>query len=256
MSLVKTEIRDRVAVVRLDDPGRRNAISLAMAEELDATFARLDSSGHAGAVVVTGTPPAFSAGADLADLEAADRERLRRIYAGFLAVARCPWPTIAAVNGAAVGAGLNLALACDVRIAARSARFESRFLDLALHPGGGHTWMFRRILGPQGATAAVLLGESLDGEEAVRRNLAWRCVADDEVVEAARELASRAAGAPPGLVRRLKQTIRGMEGVAEHSDAVELELEPQLWSIGQPEFRQQLERIRARIAAKAKSRRS
>ena len=237
-----------MAIVTLDDPERRNAISLAMAEELVETFAGLESDGGVGAVVVTGTPPAFSAGADLADLQDADRERLRRIYAGFLAVARCPFPTVAAVNGAAVGAGLNLALACDVRIAARSARFDSRFLDLGLHPGGGHTWMLERLLGPQGAAAVVLLGEPLDGEEAARRGLAWRVVADDEVVREAVRLASRPAGAPSGMVRRLKETLRGMAAVSDHPTAVERELEPQLWSTGQPEFRERLAALQARIA--------
>lgn len=248
MTLVRTEYRDRVAVVTLADPERRNAISLAMAEALMETFARLDSSTEIGAVVVTGQPPAFSAGADLGDLEAADRDRLRRIYRGFLAVARCPWPTVAAVNGAAVGAGFNLALACDVRIAARSARFDSRFLDLGLHPGGGHTWMLRRLLGPQGAAAVVLLGEALDGEEAARRGLAWRAVDDGEVVEASLRLAARAAAAPAGMVRRLKDTLRRMEAIDDHEGAVELELEPQLWTTNQPEFRERLAALKARIA--------
>jgi enoyl-CoA hydratase len=245
---VRTEIRERVALVTLDDPERRNAISLAMSEALVEAFAGIGDSGDVSAVVVTGTPPAFSAGADLTDLEAADRERLRRIYHGFLAVARCPWPTIAAVNGAAVGAGFNLALACDVRIAARSARFDSRFLDLGLHPGGGHTWMLRRLLGPQGAAAVVLLGEALDGEEAARRGLAWRVVDDGEVVDASVRLAARAAAAPPGMVRRLKDTLRRVEAIDEHGAAVELELEPQLWTATQPEFRERLAALKARIA--------
>ena len=123
MSLVDLTIEDRVALVTLADAPRRNAISLPMAEELVAIFADLERSDVVGAVVITGQPPAFSAGADLKDLENADRATLQRIYDGFLAVARCPWPTIAAVNGAAVGAGLNLALSCDVRIAGTSARF-------------------------------------------------------------------------------------------------------------------------------------
>ena len=112
-----------------------------------------------GAVVVTGTPPAFCAGANLGNLAEADGESLGRIYEGFLRVARSPLPTIAAVNGAAVGAGMNLALGCDVRIAARRARFDTRFMQLGLHPGGGHTWMLRRIAGPQVD----------DGRRAVRR---------------------------------------------------------------------------------------
>jgi enoyl-CoA hydratase len=248
MSLLDVVVNERVATVTLDDPGRRNAISLAMAEELAAVMGELERSDDVGAVVVTGRPPAFSAGADLADLEAADRARLERIYEGFLAVARCAVPTIAAVNGAAVGAGLNLALACDVRLAAPRARFESRFLDLALHPGGGHTWMLRQLLGPEGAAAVVLLGESLDGEAAAQRGLAWRCVPDEDLLPEARRLAGRAAAAPPGMVRRLKATVREMAGVLDHGDAVRRELEVQLWSIGQPEFQERLAALKRRIA--------
>ncbi|MHC4550749.1 MAG: enoyl-CoA hydratase [Planctomycetota bacterium] len=247
MGLVKTELRGGVAVLTLNDPQRRNALSLALAEEIRLALAPLASSPEVGAVVVTGEPPAFSAGADLSDLEQASRERLRRIYDGFLSVAKFPLPTIAAVNGAAVGAGLNLALACDLRLAARSARFESRFLDLALHPGGGHTWMLRQLLGPQGAAALVLCGEPLDGEEAARRGLAWACVEDGALLDEALRLASRAAAAPRALMTRLKATLRSMTGVHDHEEAVERELEQQLWSVGQPAFAERLEALRRRL---------
>lgn len=250
MPLLRTEIRDGVAVVTLNDPGRRNAISLALAGELTAAFHALRDSPDPCPVIVTGEPPAFSAGADLADLAHATPESLRRIYEGFLAVARYPLPTIAAVNGPAVGAGLNLALACDVRVASQRARFESRFLDLCLHPGGGHTWMLRRILGPQGAAAVVLLGEALDGPAAVRHGLAWTCVEEAELLDEARRLVARAARAPRELQRRLKANLRAMGAVRDHEEAVELELATQLWSLEQPEFRQRLTELQRRIAGK------
>src|SRR5205823_197881 len=109
---------------------------------------------------------------------------LRSVYEGFLRVARSPLPTVAAVNGAAVGAGMNLALCCDVRIAGRSARFDTRFLKLGLHPGGGHTWMLQRAIGPQGAAAMVLFGDVLNGEAAEKCGLVWRCVDDDALLDA------------------------------------------------------------------------
>jgi len=246
--MIETTTKAGVALVTLDDPPRRNALSLAMAGEIVETLASLETSPDVGALVVTGAPPAFSAGADLDDLARADRDRLRGIYEGFLAISRFPLPTIAAVNGPAVGAGLNLALACDVRLAGRRARFESRFIDLALHPGGGHTWMLRQLLGPQGAAAMVLCGEGLDGEAAAARGLAWRCVADDVLVEEAIGLAKIAASAPRELVKRLKATLRSMAGVTEHDPAVERELEPQLWSVEQPEFREKLEALKRRIS--------
>lgn len=248
MSLVQTDVRDRVAVVTLDDPVRRNALSLAMAEELAATLRSLVSSPQTGAVVLTGTPPAFSAGADLSDLEGATRESLERIYDGFLVVARCPLPTIAAVNGPAVGAGLNLALACDLRLAGRGARFESRFLDLALHPGGGHGWMFHRLLGAQGAAALVLFGASLDGEEAAWRGLAWRCVDDGVLLDEAVALAARVSSAPRGLIERLKETLRATGSMHGHDEAVAYELDRQLWSLDQSEFRERLASIKRRIS--------
>ena len=116
--------------------------------------------------MLTGEPPAFCSGADVAALGSlvassrttASAARSRSIYEGFLRVLRSPLPTVAAVNGPAVGAGLNLALACDVRLAGESARFDTRFLRIGLHPGGGHAWMLDRAVGPQAAAAMVLFG--------------------------------------------------------------------------------------------------
>ena len=169
---------------------------------------------------------------------------------GFLRFGSCPLPTIAAVNGAAVGAGMNLALVCDVRIAATRAKFDTRFLQLGLHPGGGHTWMYRRIAGPQTVKAAVLLGEVMDGAEAERVGLAHRCVADDELLDAATTMARRAADAPRDLVIKTKATIDAMADIAEHADAVDRELEPQVWSLNQPAFRERLSALQKKISSR------
>lgn len=218
-----------------------------MVDEIVAAFDALEADESVGAVVVTGAPPAFCAGADLSHLGQAGQEShgggLRSVYEGFLRVQRSTLPTIAAVNGAAVGAGVNLALGCDVRVAGRSAKFDTRFLQLGLHPGGGHTWMMTRLLGPQGAAATVIFGEVLDGEGAERHGLAWRCVDDAELLDTARALAANAASAPPALVRRVKQTLRQMPTVSSPDEAVSVELEAQLWSMQQPDF---AERLKAR----------
>jgi enoyl-CoA hydratase len=206
-----------------------------------------ESDATVGALVVTGNPPAFCAGADLTQLGDSRRDGLLRIYEGFLAVARSPLPTIAAVNGAAVGAGMNLALACDLRLAGTSARFEDRFLDLGIHPGGGHTWMMRRAVGPQTTSAAVLFGEVLDGPEAERVGLVWRCVDDEALLDTAVGLAARAAAAPAELVRRTKATIAAVAAIDDHGTAVERELVDQLWSMDQPAFAERLAALRARI---------
>jgi enoyl-CoA hydratase len=248
--LIDVEVSDGVAVVTLNDPERRNALNLPMVDEIVAAFDELESSGDAGAVIVTGAPPAFCAGADLSHLGGSQREGLRSVYEGFMRVARSTLPTIAAVNGAAVGAGMNLALATDVRLAARRARFDTRFLQLGLHPGGGHTWMFRRITGPQAVNATVLFGEVLDGAEAERIGLVWRCVDDDALIASARELAGRAAAAPRELVRRTKETIVAMATIDSHEEALDRELEPQVWSAQQPEFRERLAAMQAKITKK------
>lgn len=249
MKLVKTEIVDRVAVLTLNDAGHRNALSLAMADALRSALDSMEPSPEVGAVVLTGAPPAFSAGANLDELESATPETLRRIYAGFLALARFPLPTIAAVNGPAVGAGLNLALACDLRVAGRGARFESRFTDLALHPGGGHTWMLQRLLGQQGAAAMILCGEALDGEAAVRHGLAWSCVDDDRLLAEAVRLAARTTRAPRELVMKIKSTMRIVSSASRHHDAVARELKWQGWSLEQPAFSERVAQLKRRIAA-------
>lgn len=256
---VHLERRERVAVLTLDDPDRRNALSQTLVDDIVATLDRLEADESVGAVVVTGAPPAFCAGADLGDLatsgsdaatdDAAAKASLRSIYEGFLRVARCSLPTVAAVNGAAVGAGLNMAMACDVRIAAESARFDSRFAAIGLHPGGGGTWLLHQALGPHATAALSLFGARVDGPRAVEIGLAWRCVPDAELLDAAVEFARPAAEAPRALMQRIKATLRSWPGVATHDEAVEAELDPQVWSVRQPEFAERLEALRRRISS-------
>jgi enoyl-CoA hydratase len=254
MSEVLVAVTERVATVTLNAPDRRNSLTLDMVGEIVAAFDDLEKREDVGAVIVTGAPPAFCAGATLGHLgnraqsQEEGRSGLVSIYEGFLRVGRSPLPTVAAVNGAAVGAGMNLALACDVRLAARRSKWDTRFLELGLHPGGGHTWMLRRVAGQQTAAAAVLFGEVLDGQEAERCGLAWRCVDDDELLSAATRLAARAAAAPPALVRRAKQTLAAVANLGTIDEAVALELDAQLWSVRQPEFAERLAALQSRIS--------
>lgn len=249
---VRSEVVDGVGLVTLDAPDRRNAFVLDMCDEVIATVDELEANPAVGALVVTGAGSAFCAGADLSHLGSGHgdsaRDGLLAIYEGFLRFARSPLPTIAAVNGAAVGAGMNLALACDVRLAAASARFDTRFLQLGIHPGGGHTWMMRDVVGPQATAAMVLFGEVLDGAEAEAHGLVWRCVPDADLLELALELGSRAAAAPRKVVERTKATILDMAAVEERDAAVERELGDQVWSIGQPAFAERLAQLRAKIS--------
>ena len=250
MALVLTDTADGVGTLTLNNPDERNTLTQAMVTEIVAAMDGFEADESVGAVVVTGAPPAFCAGANLGNLASADGSSLGSVYEGFLRVARSPLPTLAAVNGAAVGAGMNLALGCDVRLAARRARFDTRFLQLGLHPGGGHTWMFRRVAGPQAAMAAVVFGEVLDGAEAERVGLVYRCVDDDALIDAAHEMAARAASAPRELAQVTKATIQAMADIDDHPAAVARELEPQLWSTRQPWFEERLAALRAKISKK------
>jgi enoyl-CoA hydratase len=250
MSLVVVSHSEGVATLTLNNPAERNTLTEPMVVEIVAAMDEIESDQSVGAIVVTGAPPAFCAGANLGNLAEADEHSLGAIYEGFLRIARSPLPTLAAVNGAAVGAGMNLALGCDVRLAARRAKFDTRFLQIGLHPGGGHTWMLHRIAGPQTAMAAVIFGEVMDGEEAARVGLAHRCVDDDDLLACAQTMAARAASAPRQLVIETKRTIQAMGGVDEHPSAVKRELDPQLWSTKQPWFAERLATLQAKISGK------
>jgi enoyl-CoA hydratase len=248
MAYVLCDVVDRVATITLNDPKRRNTISLAMNEEIVACIDDLEPRDDVGAIVLTGTAPAFCAGADLDDLRTCSgADTLGQIYAGFLRIANTTLPTVAAVNGAAVGAGMNMALACDVIMAARRAKFDPRFLQIGIHPGGGHTWRLRRVADHQTVMAMVLFGEQLDGENAARVGLAWRCVDDEELLAEASRLAARAAAAPPALVRRTKATIMSLGGVTSSDAAVAHELEPQVWSMEQPAFQELLGQLQRNL---------
>lgn len=250
MSLVVVSRSDGVATLTLNNPAERNTLTAAMVAEIVAAMDDIEGDPSIGAIVVTGAPPAFCAGANLGNLAEADETSLGDIYEGFLRIARSALPTLAAVNGAAVGAGMNLALGCDVRLAARRAKFDTRFLQIGLHPGGGHTWMLRRIAGPQVAMAAVVFGEVMDGEEAARLGVVHRVVDDDQLLDAAQAMAARAASAPRDLALEAKKTIQAMADVDTHPAAVKRELDPQLWSTRQPWFAERLAALQARISTK------
>jgi enoyl-CoA hydratase len=250
MSLVLLDKSDGVATITLNNPDERNTLTAPMVAEIVAAMDDIEADEKIGAVVVTGAAPAFCAGANLGNLAEATGESLKNIYEGFLRIAYSPLPTLAAVNGAAVGAGMNLALGCDVRVAARRAKFDTRFLQIGIHPGGGHTWMLRRIAGPQAAMASVIFGEILDGAEAERIGLAWKCVDDDQLMTYAHEMAARAASRPRELLKVTKRTIQDMAHVSEHPAAVERELDPQVWSTRQIWFAEMLAALQAKITKK------
>jgi enoyl-CoA hydratase/carnithine racemase len=204
-----------VLTLRLDNPSRRNALHLDMAADLRSALAAARGDASVRCVVITGTGNSFCSGADLGGLIEAGggnvllrREMLGAYYRTFLDVRDMPVPTVAAVNGPAIGAGLNLALCCDLRVASESARFGATFVRIGIHPGGGATWMLTRLLGPARAAEMVLTGELVSGAEAVAAGLAGRVVPDAELSACVGELCGRIAANAPAAVRASKRALR------------------------------------------------
>jgi len=235
---LQVEHRGRVALLTLDDPGKRNALGVEMVEQIVSAVHAAEADEAIGALVVTGVAPAFCSGADRSNLDqlhvdqGGNPAEVRSIYDGFLSIRECPLPTVAAVNGHAVGAGFNLAMCCDAILAGESARFAPGFTKIGIHPGGGHTWMLERALGPHTAAAIALFGETLDGARAAEIGLAWRCVADDALLDEAVAMADRVAQLPRDLAIAIKQSLREMPWQPNFESAVQTELTRQQKSFG------------------------
>jgi enoyl-CoA hydratase len=249
MSLVRLESGEHpgVRVLTLDDPDRRNAIGSRMQDELAGAVAAVAADPGARALVVTGAGTAFCAGADLpavfggpARPVAEVRRQLSVLYDSFLAVRRLAIPTLAAVHGAAVGAGANLALCCDLRIAGPGASFGFTFARLGLHPGGGASYFLVRALGAQRALATLLDGAVLDAAQALACGLVLSV--QDDPLEHAREAATRYAQLDPDLARDIKHATR----IAETSDldaVLDFESWAQASSAGSPQVRAAVDRL-------------
>ena len=239
-SEIRLERKAGVATITLDAPGRRNALTRAMAQELAATCEEVDSDFDVGAVVVQGAGGFFCAGGDRATLAAAGADPaapesyagLEDVYQSFQRVGELEPPTIAAVRGGAVGAGVNLAFATDLRVIARDAKIVSGFLPIGLHPGGGHGVLLGRTGQREAASALALFGEGIDGARAAELGLAWAAVEDAEVQTTAAALAARPA-ADPELARRTARSLRSELGPPglPWSAAIEVERASQMWSM-------------------------
>ena len=206
----------RVAVVTLDLPERRNSMSGAMTASWVDLMGLLRLDADLAAVVVTGAPPAFGAGGDLSwivsDPEApvADlRARMLTFYRAWLSVRDLEVPTIAAINGSAIGAGFAIALACDLRYAAADARLGVPFTSLGLHPGMATTWSLPDVAGQAVARDLLLTGRIINGDEAFRLGLVSRAVPSAEVLDEALAAADRIAAAAPVATRLTLQALRG-----------------------------------------------
>lgn len=237
---VNLERADGVATLILDAPDRRNALTLSMARELAAACDEIDADASVGAVVVRGSGGYFCAGGDRQTLAEAGRdpaapeawEGMGDVYRSFARVGELQPPTIAAIRGGAVGAGVNLAFATDLRVVANDAQIISGFLPIGLHPGGGHGVLLGRTGIREAAAAMALFGERIDGARAAELGLAWAAVEDDEVEAKAAELAA-APAADPELARRVAKSLRAQLGPPALPWPVALDMEraSQMWSM-------------------------
>ena len=237
---VLLEVDGGVAVVTLNAPDRRNALTPAMASELIATFDEVDARADVGALVVKAVGKSFCAGGDVATLTSAGLdpaspdayEGMGKIYDSFYRLGQVRVPTVAAVRGSAVGAGMNMLLAADLRIIASDARLLCGFLKRGLHPGGGHFVILSRLIGREAAAAMALFGEEINGARAAELGLAWESVDDARVEERALELAARVA-ADPELARAAVGNFRKevVNGAVGWDVATQFERPAQMWSM-------------------------
>ncbi|KUP96515.1 enoyl-CoA hydratase [Thermobifida cellulosilytica] len=247
---IKFESDGPVRHIVLDAPHRLNALDRPMLAELAAAVHEVAADEEARALVVSGAGRAFCAGADVTSLfgdptrpPAVIRDDLKQVYASFLGIAELSIPTIAAVGGVAVGAGVNIAMACDIVIAGPRAEFAITFADMGLHPGGGSSWFLTRRLGGHRALATLLDAERIGAEEAFRMGLATRLA--ENPVAAALELAHRAAQRDPALVRDMKRAVR-MAEEADLDTVLEFESWAQASSVNSPRFQKFLAEFAAR----------
>ncbi|MGH7528470.1 MAG: enoyl-CoA hydratase/isomerase family protein [Gemmatimonadales bacterium] len=242
----------------LNRPARRNALTPGLARALAREIDEIEEAGTAGAVVLSGAGGHFCAGLDLHWLRSlgavpavADLQHgLSDFQSAVIAVVRCPIPVIAVVEGTAAGFGLDLALACDLRLAGTGASFTSAFARMGLVPDGGSTFTLPRLVGVGSALRLLMAGETLDAGRA--RSLGViDVVADDADLEAeVRRVVEAILAAAPSSVRAIKRLVRAAElGALEQ--ALSAEGAAQVQALQSPEFRRRLEAFAARLAARA-----
>jgi 2-(1,2-epoxy-1,2-dihydrophenyl)acetyl-CoA isomerase len=231
------ETADGIARLTLNRPDRLNSFNTVMHSEVRDALAAVERDDSARVLVVTGAGRGFCAGQDLGDRVVAPGggppdlgTSIENWYKPLiLTLRRLPLPVIAAVNGVAAGAGANIALACDLVLAAHSATFLQSFSRIGLVPDSGGTWILPRLVGPARALGLALLGEKLPAEQAAQWGLIWRCVADDELTAEVDTLARQLAAAPTrGLARTKQAMLEGSSRTLEQQLDVERDYQQEL----------------------------
>lgn len=242
MSLVLLESVGDVRVITINDPDRRTALSWPLLDAFREAVESVAADAGARALVVRGEGKAFCAGADLVDLFG-DLERpieelrdhLLKVYGSFLGLRDLSIPTVAAVHGAAVGAGLNIALACDVIVAGPLAGFGPTFSQIGLHPGGGCTWMLTQRIGSANTAAALYKGEIIGAEEGTALGIAQELV--EHPKDRALALATQWAQRDPALMADIKQSV-AIAATSSLADSVAVEALAQARSLTSEQFKQ------------------
>ena len=210
------EVKDGIATLTLNRPDRLNALGGTLREDLHDAVTRASADPEVRVMVVTGAGKGFCSGGDVKAMNEANEGRrtrplMEKVAPGrdrtLLAMRDAPQPMIAAVNGAAAGAGMNLALACDIRIASTAAKFSQAFVRRGLHPDWGGTYFLPRAVGMAKACELIFTGEVIDAPEALRLGLVSKLVAPEELMPTAYELARKIAAGPPIAVRLAKRAI-------------------------------------------------
>ena len=230
MSVLQADRGDAVLTLTLNRPEAYNAFTRELAVLLQEHLRAAAADDTVRAIVITGAGKAFGAGQDLQELVADDAPPIETILAEQLnpivrLIRTCPKPVIAAVNGVAAGAGCNVALACDIVLAAASATFIQAFTKVGLIPDSGGTWLLPRLIGRQRASALMLTGEPVAAAEAERMGMIYGAVPDDELHPRAAQLAARLAAMP---TRALALTKRALDASATNDLDAQLDLEDQL----------------------------
>jgi len=226
-----------IARLTLNRPERLNSFNTEMHAEVQDALAALQREGSARVLVITGAGRGFCAGQDLSDRVVAPGgappdlgASIERGYKPLiLALRRLPLPVIAAVNGVAAGAGANIALACDLVLAARSATFIQAFARIGLVPDSGGTWILPRLVGHARALGLALLGDKLPAEQAAQWGLIWRCVDDAQLGTEVDTLARQLAAAPSrGLARTKQAMLEGWSRTLEQQLDIERDYQQEL----------------------------
>lgn len=232
-SSILLEIDQGVALLTLNRPDSLNSFNAEMHEQIRAAISQVRKSAEVRALVITGAGRGFCAGQDLSDRNVAPGaevpdlgESIEKRYNPLLRSLReLPMPVICAVNGVAAGAGANIALACDITLAAKSASFIQAFCKIGLIPDSGGTWSLPHLVGMARAKGLALLGDKLPAEKAESWGLIWRCVEDDQLMEEAMQLARHLATQPTKGLALIK---RALHASTQNTFDQQLELERDL----------------------------